>query len=120
MFIDQFTPKYKLIKNIIYHILGGYDVHDGLRRVVKVLDQILVHVRVIGHPKAWLHGAEIMPGLDLRRYQSHCHATVNAVEGNLLNTRWDIMQAVVEERAPGIDGRCSCICCQLEVLELHR
>ena len=67
LFIDQFAPKYKLIKDIIYHILGGYDVHNGLHHIVEVLDQILMHVRVVGHQEAQLHGAEIMPGLDLRR-----------------------------------------------------
>ena len=67
LFIDQFAPKYKLIKDIIYHILGGYNVHDGLHRVIKDLDQIIMHVRVVGHQEAWLHGAKIMPGLDLHR-----------------------------------------------------
>ena len=67
LFIDNFAPKYKLIKDIIYHILGGYDVHNGLRRVIRVLDQILMHVRVVGHREAQLHGVEIMPALDLRR-----------------------------------------------------
>ena len=38
LFIDQFAPMYKLIKNIIYHILGGYDVHDGLRCIIEVFD----------------------------------------------------------------------------------
>ena len=71
LFIDQFAPKYKLIKDIIYHILGRYDVHDGLRRVIEVLDQILMHVRVIGHQEARLHGVEIMLDLDL--HHGECH-----------------------------------------------
>ena len=50
-----------------------------------------MHVGVVGHRKAWLHGAEIMPGLDLRRCQSHRRAAVNAMEGDLLNTRRDVL-----------------------------
>ena len=45
---------------------------------------------------------------------------VNAVEGDLLDTRRDIVQAVVEERAPDVDSHRSCIRRQLEVLQLHR
>ena len=45
-----------------------------------------MHVRVIGHREAWLHGAEIMLGLDLRRGQGHRRAAINAVEGDLLDT----------------------------------
>ena len=74
---------------------------------------------VIAHRKAWLHGTEIMPGLDLRRCQSHRCATMNAVEGDLLNARWDIPQAVVEEGGPGVAGRSRHVCRQLEVLQLH-
>ena len=59
-----------------------------------------------------------MPGLDLHRYRSHCRATVNAMEGDLLDARWDVMQAIVEERALGVDNRYSHVCCQLEALQL--
>ena len=78
-----------------------------------------MHVRVIGHREARLHGAEIMPGLDLCRAQSHRHAAVNAVEGDLLDVHRDVMQAVIEKRAPTIDGHHSRVCHQLEVLQLH-
>ena len=79
-----------------------------------------MHVRVIDHREAQLHGAEIIPDLDLRRGQGHRRATVNAVEGDLLDAHRDIVQAVVEERASGIDGRRSRVCRQLKVLQLHR
>ena len=48
-----------------------------------------MRARVVSHRKAQLHGAEIKPGLDLRRCQSHRHTAVNAVEGDLLNARRD-------------------------------
>ena len=60
-----------------------------------------------------------MPGLDLRCGQGHYRAIVNAVEGDLLDVRQDVMQAVVKERALGIDGCRSRICRQLEVLQLY-
>ena len=69
-----------------------------------------MHIRVVGHREAWLHGAKVMPGLDLRHSQGHHRAATNAVKGDLLDARRDILQAVVEERAPGIDGHRSRIC----------
>jgi len=75
-----------------------------------------MQVGVIGHREAWLHGVKVMPGLDLRRGQGHCRTAVNTVEGDLLDACRDIMQTVVVERAPGIDGRRSRVRCQLEVL----
>ena len=78
-----------------------------------------MHVKIIGHQEAWLHGAEVMPGLDLHRGQSHRRATVNAMEGDLLDAHRDVMQAVIEKRAPTIDGHHSRVCHQLEVLQLH-
>ena len=58
--------------------------------------------------------------MDLRRGQGHRCAAVNAVEGDLLDMHRDVVQAVVEERALGVDGRRSYIRRQLEVLQLHR
>ena len=42
--------------------------------------------------------------MDLRRGQSHRYAMTNAMEGNLLGMRWDVVQTVDEQRAPGVDG----------------
>ena len=67
LFIDQFCPKYKLIEDIVYHILSGCDVHDGLRRYGEIFYQIFMSLRAIANREANLHGVEIMPGLDLRR-----------------------------------------------------
>ena len=61
-----------------------------------------------------------MPSLDLHCGQGHHRATVNVVEGDLLDARRDVVQAVVEERAPGVDDCRSRVRRQLEVLQLHR
>ena len=66
--------------------MGGCNVHDGRIRIVEVLDQLLVHVRVIGHWEAWFHGADLGPYLDLRCGQGHCYAMTDVVEGDLLET----------------------------------
>ena len=55
-----------------------------------------MHVGVIGHREARLHGAKVMPGLDLRSGQGHYRTAVNAMEGDLLNTHWDVLQTVDE------------------------
>ena len=64
--------------------MGRYDVHDGRSCIVEVLDQLLVHVEVVGHPKAQLHGVELVPGLDLHRGQGHHCTMADAVESDLL------------------------------------
>ena len=79
-----------------------------------------MHVGVVGHREAWLHCAEVVPDPDRRHSQGHYYAVVDDVEGDLLGARWDIVQAVIEERALGVDGRRSLIRCQLKVLQLHR
>ena len=48
-----------------------------------------MHVGIVGHREAWLHGVEIMPGMGLCRGQSYHRTAVNAVEGDLLNARRD-------------------------------
>ena len=45
-----------------------------------------------------------MPSLDFRRGQGHRCATVNTMEGDFLDTRRNVVQEVVEERASGVDG----------------
>ena len=77
-------------------MLGGCNVHDGRSHIIEVLDQLLMHVGVIGHREARFHGVEIMSGLDLRCGQGHCCATADAVEGDLLGVRRDVVQAVDE------------------------
>ena len=62
---------------------------------------------------------EVVPGLDLRRGQSHRYATMNAMEGNLLGVRQDVLQMVDEQRAQRVDGSRSCVRCQLEVFLLY-
>ena len=57
-----------------------------------------------------------MPDLDLRHGQGHRHATVNAMEGDLLDARQDVRLEVVEERALGVDSHRSHVRCQLEGL----
>jgi len=41
------------------------------------------------------------------------------MEGDLLDARWDVIQAVIEKRASGVDGNSGRVSRQLEVLRLH-
>ena len=45
---------------------------------------------------------------------------MDAMEGDLLDTGQDVMEAGIDEEAPSIDDHYSHVCCQLEVLQLHR
>ena len=47
---------------------------------------------------------ELVPSLDLRRGQRHRCAMTNAMKGDLLDVDQDILEASVDEGAPGIDG----------------
>ena len=77
--------KYKLIKDLVHHILSRCDVHNGLRRDDKLLKQILMLLGAIAHGETSLHGVELVPSLDLHRGQRHRRTMMNAVEGDLLN-----------------------------------
>ena len=105
LFIDQFCPKYKLIEDIVYHILSGCDVHNGLRCIDKLHNQVLVLLGAIAHREAGLHGVELIPGLDLCRGQCYRCAMMNAMKGDLLGTGWNIVETGIDEGGPGIDGR---------------
>ena len=43
----------------------------------------------------------------------------NAMEGDLLDAGWNVVEASIDEGAPGIDGICGRIRRQLERLQLH-
>ena len=58
-------PKYKLIEDLVHHILSRCDVRDGL--CGEIFYQIFISLRAIVCQEANLHGVEIMPGLDLCR-----------------------------------------------------
>ena len=64
-------PKYNLVEDFVHHILSGCDVHDGLRCIDELRDQVPMLLRAIAHRGAGLHGVELVPGLDLRRGQRH-------------------------------------------------
>ena len=114
------SPKYNLVKDFVHHILSRCGVHDGLYRCGEIFYQVFMSLRSIIGREANLHGMEIMPGLDLRRSQRHRRAVMNAVKGNLLDMDRDVLEASVNEGAPGIDGVRCCVRCQLKRLQLHR
>ena len=89
--------------------MGWCDIHNGRRGIIEILNQLLVHVGIIGHREARLHGVKVVLGLDLRRGQSHHCAATNAMQGNLLGAHRDVVQTVDEQRAPGVDDRRSYI-----------
>jgi hypothetical protein len=65
------SPKYKLIKHLVHHILSGCDVHYGLRCHGELFKQVLMLLRAIAYWETGLHGIELMPYLNLHRSQRH-------------------------------------------------
>ena len=112
-------PEYKLIKDLVHHILSRCDVHNGLSRDDKLFEQILMLLGAIAHWETRLHGVELVPSLNLRRGWCHRCAVTNTVESNLLDVGQDVVEASVDEGAPSINGIRGHIRHQLEGLQLH-
>ena len=113
-------PKYNLIEDFVHHILSGCDVYYGLRCHDKFFEQVLMFLRAVTHWETSLHGAELVPSLDLRRGQRHRRTMTNAVEGNLLNAGQNVVEASIDEGTPSINGVRGRVRCRLERLQLHR
>ena len=103
-------PKYKLIKDLVNHILSGCDVHNGLRRYDEFFHKIFILLGAIAHREASLHGVELILGLDLRRDQRHRRAMTNTMEGDFLNVGRNVLEASVDEGSSSIDGARGRIC----------
>ena len=104
-------PKYKLIEDLVHYILSGCDVHYGLRCHDKLFQQVLMFFRAIARWETSLHGVEFVPSLNLCHGQRHRRTMTNTVEGDLLNTGWNVMETRIDKGATGIDGINSCVCC---------
>ena len=113
-------PKYKLIEDLVHHILGGCDVHYGLRCHDELFQQVLMFFRAVSQWETSLHGVEFVPSLNLCRGQHHRRTMTNTVEGNLPNTGRNVLETSIGKGAAGIDGVNSHVRCQLERLQLHR
>ena len=96
-------PRYNLTKDLVHHILGGCDVYYGLHGHDKFFEQVLMLLRAIAYWETSLHGVELVPSSDLCCGQRHRRTMMNAVEGNLLNMGWDVLETSVDEGTPSID-----------------
>lgn len=110
---------YKLIfeKHPTKYVLGRGDVVHRLRVLGEVIDELLVVVRLLDGRVTWLHGAEIVPGLELGGGQRDGRAATNALEGDLPSAEGDVLQTELQGLAPHIH-RCSGIVRhQVEILQ---
>ena len=97
-------PKYKLIKDLVYHILSGCDVYYGLHCHGEFFKQVLVLLRAVAHWETYFHGVKLVPSLDLCRNQHHRCTMTNTMVGDLPNVDWDVLEMSVDGRTPGIDS----------------
>ena len=58
----------------------------------------------IAHQEASIHSMELVTSLDLCRGQRHRHAMTNAMEGDLPNVDWDVLEMNIDGGTPGIDN----------------
>ena len=65
------SPKYKLIKDLVHHILSRCDVYYGLRCHGEFFKQVLVLLKGVAYWETGLHGMELVPCLNLHRCQRH-------------------------------------------------
>ena len=113
------SPKYRLIKDLVHHILSGCDVFYGLRCHDKFFEQVLMLLRAVAHWETSLHGVELVPSLDLCRGQRHRRTMTNDVEGDLPNMDQDILETSGDRGTPCIDGVHGHVRRQLERLQLR-
>ena len=73
----------------------------------------------IAHWETSLHGVELVPSLDLRHDQRHRRTMMNVMEGDLLNTGWDVLEMSVDGGIPSMDGVHGRVRCQLERFQLY-
>ena len=66
--------------------------------------------RAVAQWETSLHGVEFVPSLNLCRGQRHRRTMTNTVEGDLLSTGQNIVEASIDEVATGIDDIHSHIC----------
>ena len=109
VFIHQDYPKYKLIKDLVHHILRGCDVHYGLRCHDELFQLVLMFFRAVAR---W----EFIPSLNLYRDQRHRRTMTNTMEGDLPNTDQDVLETRVDRGTPCIDDVRGRIRRQLETL----
>ena len=110
--------KYKLIEDLVHHILSRCDVYYGLRCHGEFFKQVLMLLRTIAHWETCFHGVKLVPSSDLCRGQRHRHTMANAMEGDLPNTDWDVLEMSVDGGTPGIDIVYSRVHHQLERFQL--
>ena len=77
--------KYKLIKDLVHHILSGCDVYYGLRCHGEFLKKVLVLLKAVAHWETYFHGMKLVPSSDLCHGQRHRRTMTNAMEGDLPN-----------------------------------
>ena len=111
-------PKYKLIEDLVHHILSGCAVYYGLYCHGEFFKQVLMLLRAITHWETYFHGVKLVPSSDLCRDQCHHHTMMNAMEGDLPNADWVVFETNVNGGTSGIDSIYGHICRQLERFQL--
>ena len=111
-------PKYKLIEDLVHHILSRCDVYYGLHCHGEFFKQVLMLLRAIAHWETYFHGVKLIPSLDLCHGQRHRRTMTNAMEGDLPNMDRDVLETSVDGGTPGIDSVYGRVRRQLERFQL--
>ena len=111
--------KYKLIEDLVHHILSRCDVYCGLRYHGEFFKQVLMLLKAVAHWETCFHGVKLVPSLNLCHGPRHRRTMMNAMEGDLLNMGRDVLETSVDGGTPSIDGVHGCVHRQLERLQLH-
>ena len=103
MFANITYYKLQARKHFVYHIIGlgskGYRVGG----VEEILDQVLMIPRVCHGWKTVGKKPKLMAETGLRSSQHHGSTMIDAMQSNLPNTVWDVVQANHWNDASGID-----------------
>ena len=120
MFVDITYYKLRARKHFGYYIIGLGDKGYGVSSTEEILNQAFIIPRVRRGWKTMGKEPKLVARMDLRRSQRHGGTMANAMQSDLPNTIWDVMQANHRDGASSIDESRRVLHGQSEALQLGR
>jgi len=108
--------KLRAEKHFGYYIIGLGDKGYGVSSTKEILNQAFIIPRVRRGWKTMGEELELMARMSLRRGQCHGGTMANAMQSNLPNLVWDVVQANHRNSASGVNKARRMICSHQEAL----
>ena len=112
--------KLRTEKHFSYYIIGLGDKGYGVSSTEEILNQAFIIPRVRRGWKTMGEEPKFVARMGLRRSQRHGGTMVKAMQSNLPDMVWDVMQANHRDSASGVDESRRVLRSQSEALQLGR